>query len=168
MYAQCTPISNLCVYLVHASVPYAYMFSMCRRNLCSVCISAWHVCSVHLWVPDAYAQCMHKFLMRMLGARISSLCVCSAYQWRSEHTRKFINILNNFYSTYKKQKYKKVFIDTNKWSGVMCKELCAPKWTPNIFRLDLDFSSKIAHPEILYVLKIIKIQAIKYLTLVHL
>jgi hypothetical protein len=35
--------------------------------------------------PDAYAQCTHKFLMRMLSARM-------------------------------KQKFKKNFIDTNKWS----------------------------------------------------
>jgi hypothetical protein len=28
--------------------------------------------------PDAYAQCTHKFLTRMLRVRISSWCVCSA------------------------------------------------------------------------------------------
>ncbi len=35
--------------------------------------------SVHALVPDAYAQCTHQFLTRMLSARISSWRLCSAY-----------------------------------------------------------------------------------------
>jgi hypothetical protein len=30
------------------------------------------LCSVHVLVPDAYAQCTHQFLMRMLSMRVSS------------------------------------------------------------------------------------------------
>jgi hypothetical protein len=30
------------------------------------------LCAVHVLVPDAYAQCTHQFLTRMLSARISS------------------------------------------------------------------------------------------------
>ncbi len=37
--------------------------------------------SVHTLVPDAYAQCTHQFLTRMLSARISSWCARSAFAW---------------------------------------------------------------------------------------
>ncbi len=54
-------ISSWCVCSGYASVPDAY---------------AQHVLkglrSVHVLVPDAYAQCMHQFLTRMLSARFSS------------------------------------------------------------------------------------------------
>ena len=35
--------------------------------------------SVHVLVPDAYAQCTHQFLTRTQSARLSSFHVCSAY-----------------------------------------------------------------------------------------
>ncbi len=54
-------ISSWLVCSEYASVPDAY---------------AQHVLkglrSVHVLVPDAYAQCRHQFLTRMLSARISS------------------------------------------------------------------------------------------------
>ncbi len=62
-----------------------------RMRMLSMLISSWCVCSgyasdpdayaqhvlkglrsVHVLVPDAYAQCTHQFLTRMLSARISS------------------------------------------------------------------------------------------------
>jgi hypothetical protein len=45
----------------YASVPDAYAQHVLKG-----------LCSVHVLVPDAYAQCMHQFLTRMLSARISS------------------------------------------------------------------------------------------------
>ncbi len=54
-------ISSWCICSGYTSVPDAY---------------AQHVLkglrSVHVLVPDAYAQCTHQFLTRMLSARISS------------------------------------------------------------------------------------------------
>ncbi len=68
-------------------------------------ISSWPVCSgcasvpdayaqhffkgmrsVHALVPDAYAQCTHQFLTRMLSVRISSWRACSVHassSWRA-------------------------------------------------------------------------------------
>ncbi len=68
---------------------FTLMLSIRVRNWC-VCSGAsvpdayaQHVLkglhSVHALVPDAYAQCTHQFLTRMLSARISSWRVCSAY-----------------------------------------------------------------------------------------
>ncbi len=45
----------------YASVPVAYAKHVLKG-----------LGSVHVLVPDAYAQCTHQFLTRMLGARISS------------------------------------------------------------------------------------------------
>ncbi len=53
----CARISTWCVCSVHAPVPYSYA----RMR-----ISSWCACSVHASVPDVHAQCMHKFLTRML------------------------------------------------------------------------------------------------------
>ncbi len=73
-------------------------------RMLSMRISSWHVCSgyasgtdayaqlvlkglrsVHVLVPDAYAQCTHQFLTRMLSARISS----SSWRIRyAQHTHK--------------------------------------------------------------------------------
>jgi hypothetical protein len=69
-------------------------------RMLSARISSWPVCSgyasvpdayakhvlkglrsVHTLVPDAYAQCTHQFLTRMLSARISSWHACSACAW---------------------------------------------------------------------------------------
>ncbi len=66
-------------------------------RMLSIRISSWPVCSgyasvpgayaqhflkgmrsVHALVPDAYAQCTHQFLTRMLSVRISSWLACSA------------------------------------------------------------------------------------------
>jgi hypothetical protein len=66
-------------------------------RMLSIRISSWPVCSgyasvpgayaqhflkgmrsVHALVPDAYAQCTHQFLTRMLSIRISSWRACSA------------------------------------------------------------------------------------------
>jgi hypothetical protein len=59
---------------------YAYVEYMCKEllRMLSDCI-----CSVHTQLPDAYAQCTHKFLMRMLRARLSSCwcIVCSVHLW---------------------------------------------------------------------------------------
>ncbi len=54
----------------YASVPYAYSQHVLKG-----------LRSVHALVPDAYAQCTHQFLTRMLSARISSWRACSACAW---------------------------------------------------------------------------------------
>ncbi len=82
-------VRNWCVCSGYISVPDA-----CAHER----ISSWPVCSgyasvpdayaqhvlkglrsVHALVHDAYAQCTHQFLTRMLSARISSWLVCSAH-----------------------------------------------------------------------------------------
>ncbi len=61
-------VRNWCVCSGYASVPdsYAQLFLKGMRSL-------------HAFVPDAYAQCMHQFLTRMLSVRITSWRACSVH-----------------------------------------------------------------------------------------
>ncbi len=61
-------ISSWCVCSGYASVPDVYAQHV---------LKGLH--SVHVLVPDVYAQCMHQFLTQMLSARISSWRARSAY-----------------------------------------------------------------------------------------
>ncbi len=64
-----------------------HLRSWCVTRMLRVRIFSWCVCfafvermhSVHVLVPDGYAQCTHQFLTRMLSVRISSWCTCSMH-----------------------------------------------------------------------------------------
>ncbi len=93
-------VRNWCVCSGYASVPdpYAQGAHQFLTRMFSERISSWMVCSgcasvpdvygqhflkgmhyVHAFVPDAYAQCTHQFLTRMLSERISSWRACSVH-----------------------------------------------------------------------------------------
>jgi hypothetical protein len=61
------------------SLPVFQCMHQIRMCMLRLGISFWHICSVHAWVPDAYAQHMHHVQTSMLSICISSWLVCSAY-----------------------------------------------------------------------------------------
>jgi len=100
LYTLSMRIRNWCVHWACASGADACT-EHARKELMrmlSICISSWPVCSGYASVPgayaqhflkgmrsvytlvsDAYAQCTHQFLTRMLSVRISSCRACSVH-----------------------------------------------------------------------------------------
>ncbi len=68
MHMLMVPISSWLVCSANAAVPDLYA---------QHCFKGMH--SVHTLVPDAYTQCTHQFLTRMLSVRISCWCACSMH-----------------------------------------------------------------------------------------
>jgi hypothetical protein len=88
-----------CVCSGYASVPDAYAQHV-LKGLRSVhvlvpdpyaqCTSSWLVCSVHASVPDAHAQHARKFLMRMLNLSIKAGAYASGSQIAIKERKKFL------------------------------------------------------------------------------
>ncbi len=78
-YAQ--KLHNVLKHILSACIRFRCVCSLLSSRISSWCIVKFLVCmlcSVHTWVPDAYAQCTQEFLMHMLSARISLVCAGSA------------------------------------------------------------------------------------------
>ncbi len=142
-------ISSLRACSVHASVPYTYaqhglkaLFKVENFTLMlSIRVRNWCACSACASVPDAYAQRTDQFLTRMLRVRINHLCVCSA--------------------CFEGTALLKIRL------SIRVRNFAAPNELLNIFVNFFYFNPKVALPQRLYGVKIMKIWAIENLTLGH-
>ncbi len=79
----------------HNLISYAYAERAHQFLTCTIsaCISSWHVRSVHASVPDAHAQCTHQFLTRKLSMHWRAFPNMEFYAYAEHMHKKLMRML---------------------------------------------------------------------------